>query len=45
MIRRDISATIVALTLLFLAACRKPAVWSDPAAHKSGFVMANGVYG
>lgn len=43
MIRRDISATIVALTFLFLAGCRNPAVWSDPAPHKSGFVTANGV--
>lgn len=26
------------LSLLILAACRKPATWSDPAAHKIGFV-------
>jgi alpha-beta hydrolase superfamily lysophospholipase len=43
MTRRDISAAIVALTLLFLVACRKPAVWSDLAPHKSGFVIANGI--
>ena len=43
MTRRHIPAAIVALTLLTLGACRKPAVWSDPAAHKSGFVTANGI--
>jgi pimeloyl-ACP methyl ester carboxylesterase len=26
-----------------LAACQKTATWSDPAAHKSGFVTANGI--
>ena len=43
MIRPVIPATCVALTLLTLAACRKPATWSDPAPHKSGFVTANGI--
>lgn len=43
MIRPVIPATCVALTLLALAACWKPATWSDPASHKSGFVTANGV--
>jgi pimeloyl-ACP methyl ester carboxylesterase len=33
----------VLLTLLTLGACRKYAVWSDTAAHKSGFVTANGI--
>lgn len=41
--RPIISATCVALTLLTLAACRKPATWSDPAPHKSAFVTANGI--
>lgn len=36
-------ATCLVLTLATLVACRKPATWSDPAAHKSGFVTANGV--
>lgn len=35
--------TCATLALLTLAACRKPATWSDPAAHKIGFVTANGV--
>jgi len=43
MTRPLIPATCVALTLVALAACRKPATWSDPAAHKSGFVTANGI--
>jgi len=43
MIRPLTAATCVALTLVTLAACRKPATWSDPAAHKSGFVTANGI--
>ena len=43
MTRPVISATCFALTLLTLAACRKPATWSDPTAHKSGFVTANGI--
>jgi pimeloyl-ACP methyl ester carboxylesterase len=36
-------ATCAALALLTLAACRKTATWSDPAAHKIGFITANGV--
>ena len=43
MIRPAIPATCVALTLLTLAACRKPATWSDTSPHKSGFVTANGI--
>jgi len=43
MIRPVIPATCVALTLLTLAACRKPATWSDTSPHKSGFVTANGI--
>jgi pimeloyl-ACP methyl ester carboxylesterase len=43
MIRPVIPATCVAFTLLTLAACRKPATWSDPAPHKSAFVTANGI--
>jgi pimeloyl-ACP methyl ester carboxylesterase len=35
------AATRVALPLMILAACQKPATWSDPAAHQSGFVTAN----
>ena len=43
MIRPVIPATCVAFTLLTLAACRKPATWSDPAPHKSAFVTANSI--
>jgi len=43
MTRPLIPATCVALTLVALAACRKPATWSDPAPHKSAFVTANGI--
>jgi pimeloyl-ACP methyl ester carboxylesterase len=43
MIRPVTAATRVALTLVTLAACQKTATWSDPAAHKSGFVTANGI--
>ena len=34
---------LLLLTLLTLGACRKHATWSDTAAHKSGFVTANGI--
>ncbi len=34
---------LLLLTLLTLGACRKHAAWSDTAAHKSGFVTANGI--
>jgi pimeloyl-ACP methyl ester carboxylesterase len=43
MMRPVIPATCVALTLLTLAACRKPATWSDTSPHKSAFVTANGI--
>jgi len=43
MIRRVIAATGAALTFVTLAACREPATWVDPAAHKNGFVTANGI--
>jgi hypothetical protein len=32
-----------ASALLALAACRETSTWSDTAAHKSGFIIANGV--
>lgn len=41
--RPVIPATCVALTLLTLAACRKPATWSDASPHKSDFMTANGI--
>ena len=42
--KRALQITLCAtLALLTLAACRKPATWSDVAAHKIGFVIANGV--
>lgn len=43
LIRPIIPAACVALSLLTLAACRKPATWSDTSHHKSGFVTANGI--
>ena len=43
MIRRIIPATFVVLAMLTLAACRKPAAWSDTSPHKSGFITANGI--
>jgi pimeloyl-ACP methyl ester carboxylesterase len=43
MIRSITAATCGALTLLALAACQKPATWSDPAPHKSGVVTAIGI--
>lgn len=43
MSRPRTAAARVALTLVTLAACQKPAIWSDPAAHQSGFVTVNGI--
>jgi len=42
-IRRVAAAACVALAFVTLAACHKPPTWSDAAAHKSGFVTANGI--
>lgn len=36
-------AMSAALALLTMAACRRSATWSDPAAHKIGFITVNGV--
>lgn len=41
--QRISSSLFLLLTLLTLGACRKHAAWSDTAAHKSGFVTANGI--
>jgi hypothetical protein len=41
--RSIIFAMLFASALLTLAACLKTATWSDTAAHKSGFITANGV--
>ena len=43
MIRPVTAARCVVLTLVTLVACQRRATWSDPAAHKSGFVTANGI--
>jgi pimeloyl-ACP methyl ester carboxylesterase len=43
LVRPIIPAACVALSLLTLAACRKPATWSDTSPHKSGFVTTNGI--
>jgi len=39
----QISATCATLAILTLAACRKTTTWSDPATHKTAFIIANGV--
>jgi pimeloyl-ACP methyl ester carboxylesterase len=41
--RRVTAATCAALALVALAACHTSTTWVDPAAHKSGFVTANGI--
>ena len=41
--RPALAAKCVALTLLALTACRKPATWTDTSPHKSGFLTADGI--
>jgi pimeloyl-ACP methyl ester carboxylesterase len=43
MMQRISISLLLLVTLLTLGACRKHAAWSDSAAHKSGFVTANGI--